>query len=64
MVRLVMRVCLTEGYTIRWRRGNAVAYVSADRQAGDGGAILGAIGTIPRLDDWLDGCRRGQGGCR
>jgi hypothetical protein len=46
MVRLVMRVYLTEGYTIRWRRGDAVAYVFADRQAGDGDRTLGAIDTI------------------
>lgn len=30
----VMWVYLTDGYTVRWRRGDDVAYVFADRQAG------------------------------
>lgn len=55
MVRLVMRVYLTEGYTIRWRRGDPVAYVFADRQAADGDPTLGAIDTIPvSKTGWTD----------
>ncbi len=55
MVRLVMRVYLTEGYTIRWRRGDAMAYVFVDRQAGDGDRTLEAIDTIPvSRTGWTD----------
>lgn len=53
--RPVMRVCLAEGYTVRWRRGEGVAYVFADRQAGDGDGTAGAIDTIPvSKTGWTD----------
>ena len=55
MVRLVMRIYLTEGYTIRWRRGDPVAYVFADREAGDGDRVVGVIDTIPvSKTGWTD----------
>lgn len=50
-----MRVYLPEGYTIRWRRGDAAAYVFADREAGDGDRIAGVIDTIPvSKTGWTD----------
>ncbi len=55
MVRLVMRVYLAEGYTIRWRRGDAAAYVFADREAGDGDRVARSIDTIPvSKTGWTD----------
>ncbi|MGH3920370.1 MAG: hypothetical protein ACRDSG_15240 [Pseudonocardiaceae bacterium] len=47
MFRPVMRVYLAAGYTIRWRRGDGVAYVFADREACDGDRVVGAIDMIP-----------------
>ncbi|HEX2297017.1 MAG TPA: hypothetical protein VHH34_00620 [Pseudonocardiaceae bacterium] len=39
---------LPSGYTIRWRRGDAVAYVFADQHTGcDSDDSLAAIDTIP-----------------
>lgn len=53
--RQVMRVRLAEGYTVRWRRGDAAAYVFADRQAGDGDGTAGAIDSIPvSQTGWTD----------
>ncbi|MGH8879627.1 MAG: hypothetical protein ACRD0P_20140 [Stackebrandtia sp.] len=41
------------GYTFRWRRGDAVAYVFADQQNGD--ETWGAIDTIPvSKTGWTD----------
>ncbi|MGH4013744.1 MAG: hypothetical protein ACRDSL_07375 [Pseudonocardiaceae bacterium] len=49
----VMWVYLADGYTIRWRRGDDVAYVFADRQASEG--AIGAIDTIPvSKTGWTD----------
>ncbi|MGH3814127.1 MAG: hypothetical protein ACRDUV_17035 [Pseudonocardiaceae bacterium] len=51
----MMWVYLAEGYTIRWRRGDAVAYVFADREAGDSDRVVGAIDTIPvSKTGWTD----------
>lgn len=51
--RPVMRVCLADGCTVRWCRGDAVAYVFSDRQASDG--ETGAIDTIPvSKTGWTD----------
>ncbi|MGH3430418.1 MAG: hypothetical protein ACRDQZ_23095 [Mycobacteriales bacterium] len=53
--RPVMRVYLAQGYTIRWRRGDALAYVFADRESGDGEGVAGAIDTIPvSKTGWTD----------
>lgn len=55
VARLVMRVYLAEGYTIRWGRGDAAAYVFADREAGDGDRVVGVIDTIPvSKTGWTD----------
>ncbi|MGH3547995.1 MAG: hypothetical protein ACRDQU_07745 [Pseudonocardiaceae bacterium] len=55
MFRPVMRVYLADGYTIRWRRGDAVAYVFADREASDSDRVAGAIDTIPvSKTGWTD----------
>lgn len=49
----VMSIHLPEGYTIRWRRGDAVAYVFADQQTGD--ETTNAIDTIPvSRTGWTD----------
>lgn len=56
VARLVMRVYLPDGYIIRWRRGDAAAYVFADREAGDGDLVVGAIDTVPvSKTGWTDG---------
>jgi hypothetical protein len=55
LARVVMWVYLPEGYTIRWRRGDAAAYVFADREAGDGDRVVGVIDTIPvSKTGWTD----------
>ncbi|MGH3815495.1 MAG: hypothetical protein ACRDUV_24100 [Pseudonocardiaceae bacterium] len=43
----MMWIHLPGGYTVRWRRGDAVAYVFADRQTGDSEDNRTAIDTIP-----------------
>lgn len=49
----VMCVRLLEGYTVRWRRGDAVAYVFADQQTGE--ETTSAIDTIPvSRSGWTD----------
>lgn len=53
--RPVMRIRLAEGYTVRWRRADGVAYVFADREAADGHGTVGAIDTIPvSKTGWTD----------
>ncbi len=50
-----MWVYLAAGYTLRWRRGDAVAYVFAGREAGDSDRVAGAIDTIPvSQTGWTD----------
>ena len=51
----VMWVYLADGCTVRWRRGDDVAYVFADRQASDGAGTVSAIDTIPvSKNGWTD----------
>jgi len=53
--RPVMRVCLAERYTVRWRRGDTVAYVFAEREAAEGDGTVGVIATIPvSKTGWTD----------
>jgi hypothetical protein len=43
-----------DGYTIRWRRGDAVAYVLSGKRIGDHG-MADVLGTIPVLPGgWTD----------
>lgn len=57
----------TDGFTIRWQRGDSVAYVLSGRRLGDHG-MSEAVGTIPVLPGgWTDlaeirgvGRRRGR----
>lgn len=42
-----MWIHLPGEYTVRWRRGDAVAYVFADRHTGDSQDTHGTIDTIP-----------------
>lgn len=43
-----------DGYTIRWRRGDAVAYVLSGKKLGDHG-MVDVLGTIPVLPvGWTD----------
>jgi len=43
-----------DGYTIRWRRGDAVAYVLSGKKLGDHG-MADVLGTIPVLPaGWTD----------
>ena len=42
-----------DGYTIRWRRGDAVAYVLSGKKLGDHG-MAEVFGTIPAFAGWVD----------
>lgn len=46
-IQPVIWIHLPGGYTVRWRRGDAVAHVFADRQAGDSDDTHGTIDAIP-----------------
>ncbi|MGH3911960.1 MAG: hypothetical protein ACRDTC_00910 [Pseudonocardiaceae bacterium] len=51
----MMRVYSSRGYMVRWRRGDGVAYVFADREAGDGDHIANAVDTIAvSRSGWTD----------